>query len=138
MSFSNTETGNVNPMTSFKQRNFMCVSRLRTLCVEIFKTLTEGNPSFMKDIFCLRTSVRPVRKQNAKNLEVATVKTASFGSNSLRSLGPQIWNKLPIHIKMTEHLKDFKKAIKYWNGEVCLCESCRKRPCHSQKVCYAP
>ena len=28
----------------------MSINRLRTLCVEIFKTLNELNPSFMKNI----------------------------------------------------------------------------------------
>ena len=30
--------------------------RLRTLCVEIYKTLNDLNPSFMKDIFKLKTN----------------------------------------------------------------------------------
>ena len=32
----------------------MNVRRLRTLCVEIYKTLNDLNPSFMNDIFKLK------------------------------------------------------------------------------------
>ena len=36
------------------------VTRLRTLSIEIFKTLNNLNPSFMKEIFSLRQRNRPV------------------------------------------------------------------------------
>ena len=38
----------------------MNVKRLRTLCIEISKTLNYLNPSFMKEIFSLRQTNRPV------------------------------------------------------------------------------
>ena len=39
------------------------VKRLRTLSVEIFKSLNNFNPSFMKEIFTLRQTDRPVREK---------------------------------------------------------------------------
>ena len=39
------------------------VTLLRTLCIEIFKTLNNLNPSFMKEIFSLRQTNRPVREK---------------------------------------------------------------------------
>ena len=41
----------------------MNVKRLRALCIEIFKTLNNLNPSFMKEIFSLRQTNRPVREK---------------------------------------------------------------------------
>ena len=39
------------------------VTLLRTLCIEIFKTLNNLNPSFMKEIFSLRQTNKPGREK---------------------------------------------------------------------------
>ena len=41
----------------------MSINRLRTLCVEIYKTLNELNPSFMKNIFMVKETDRLTREQ---------------------------------------------------------------------------
>ena len=48
----------------------------------------------------------------------------TFGSNSLESVGPQIWNCLPNKMKSAENLKNFKLTIKQWNGPECKCSAC--------------
>ena len=76
----------------------------------------------MKDIFQLRLTDRPVRAQNTNNLKVETRKTVAFGTNSISSLGPKIWNNLPYHLKCSESLAVFKQKIKKWDGTKCLCD----------------
>ena len=39
-------------------RGSMTINRLRTLCVEIYKTLKELNPIFMKNIFTVKETYR--------------------------------------------------------------------------------
>ena len=77
----------------------MEIRRLRTLAIEIFKTLNEINPPYMKNIF------RP--KENAKvrqnDIIVKRTNTSRFSAQSLRSLGPKIWNNLPSNIKSETH-----------------------------------
>ena len=46
------------------------VRRLRTLCVEIYKTLNDLNPSFMNDIFKLKINGREVRDKYNLNLDI--------------------------------------------------------------------
>ena len=41
----------------------MYVNRLRTLCIKIFKTLSNINPAFINEIFELRKINRAVRNQ---------------------------------------------------------------------------
>ena len=76
----------------------MNIKRLRSLCIEIYKTINDLNPSFMKNIFRIKESNRLVRSNNANNLELKITKTITFGTNSLSSLGPKsyyvILNKL--------------------------------------------
>ena len=50
----------------------MNIKRLRALCVELYKTINKLNPDFMRDLFKLRFTNRPVRekyKMNQKNLQ---------------------------------------------------------------------
>ena len=102
-------------------KSTMNIRRLRFLCTEIYKTLHDLNPSFMKDIFKLNTSTRSKRTKNILNLSVPQVNQTSYGTKSLRALGPKIWNNLPPHIKSSENLQIFKSLIKKWNGVTCNC-----------------
>ena len=94
----------------------MVVKRNHKLCIEMYKTLNNLNPSFMKEIFELKLSSRPVREQYKLNL--------MFGTKSLKILGPKIWNNLPCHIKSAENLNVLKNLIKKWNGSSCSCIVC--------------
>ena len=65
------------------------IKRLRTLATEIFKTINNINPSYIKNIFTPKTTakIRPhdiVRHHN----------TATYGDRSLTSLGPKLWQAL--------------------------------------------
>ena len=95
----------------------MNVKRLRTLCVEIFKTLNNLNPSFMKEIFSLRQTDRPVREKYKLNLDIPSYNQVTFGCKALTFLGPKTWNSLPYHVKSTGNLASFKTIIKFWNRE---------------------
>ena len=87
----------------------MTVYRQRSLCIEIFKTLHGLNPFFMKTIFIFNTENRPVRSQNINNLKVPVYKTQTYGTKPITTLGPNILNPLPRHLKCWESLPVFKK-----------------------------
>ena len=97
----------------------MVVKRNHKLCIEMYKTLNNLNPSFMKEIFELKLSSRPVREQYKLNLNVPKRRQVMFGTKSLKILGPKIWNNLPCHIKSAENLNVLKNLIKKWNGSSC-------------------
>ena len=67
----------------------MNVKWMRILAPEIFKTINNLNPSFMKDIFIPK--VNPKFRQN--NLIAKRHNTIKYGAKSLTTLGPQL---LPI------------------------------------------
>ena len=52
------------------------------------------------------------------------MRTTTFGTKSLTSLGQTVWNKLPARLKSAENIVGFRKMIKNWNGEKCLCKLC--------------
>ena len=104
----------------------MNVKRLRTLCVEIFKTVNNLNPSFLKEIFSLKQRDIPVREKYKLNLYIPSYNQVTFDLKALTFFGPKIWIILPYHIKSAENLASFKTMIKFWNGETYSCKIYRK------------
>ena len=77
----------------------------------------------MHEIFKVKSSVCSSRNPN--DLQHYSPNQVTFGSNSLRSLGPQIKNGLPNEIKSAENLNSFKHMIKKWDGPKCKCNACQ-------------
>ena len=98
----------------------------RSLCIEIFKTLNDVNPSFIKDIFQLRMTNCTIREKYELNLEISKSYQVRFGTNSLIYLGPKVWNSFPYHLKPSENLTIFKTLTKNLNGTVCICKICKR------------
>ena len=67
-------------------KSTMEVKRPRTLGLEIFKTLNNVNPAFMKEIF--HRSKWLAHRTN--NIQINVHKTAKYDDKSLRTLGPHI------------------------------------------------
>ena len=102
----------------------MNLARERLLCIEVYKTLNSLNPCFMQELFKLRETNRNVRNKYKLNLNIPVVNQVNYGTKSLRSFGPKIWNSLPHHVKSAENLETFKKIINNWNGVSCNCVVC--------------
>ena len=119
----NDHASSYNDLLLKSQRCTMHVHRLRAISIEIFKTLNGLNPSFMKDIFQVRSSNYSSRNPN--NLAHYRPNQVTFGIHSLKFLGPQIWNCLPNELKSAESLNTFKRLIAQWDGPMCNCNACR-------------
>ena len=98
----------------------MKIRRIKTLAIQIFKTVNELNLNFMKTIFTSKTNsrVRPF------HLLVKNRNTEKYGSKSLMVLGPKIWNTLPENVKKETSFSKFKEYIKSWSGPTCKCKMC--------------
>ena len=64
--------------------------RLRTLATEIFKTFSNINSNYMKEIFYLSSH----ETHKKYDLVVHSSNTNKYDNHSLRVLGPHIWNSL--------------------------------------------
>ena len=96
------------------------IRKLRTLATEIFKTINNLNPPYMKEIFTQNT----IRNTERKRLLVKATNTKRYGTDSLKHLGPKIWNCLPQDIKDSSSLFIFKSQINAWSGPSCNCAAC--------------
>ena len=98
----------------------MEIKQVRVLAIEIFKTVNNLNPNYMKDIFTpkLYPKVRP------NDILVKHHNTMTYGTKSLKTLGPKIWNQLPEDIKSETSYTKFKEYIDTWFGPKCRCNVC--------------
>ena len=100
------------------------VGRIKTIATEIHKTLHSLNPSHIREIFKENSTGR--RQFPSKyNLTVQRYNTVTFGRNSLRILGPKIWNHSPREFTTAENLKTLKILLRQWNGPQCNCNLCK-------------
>ena len=98
--------------------------RIKMLAMEIYKTIYSINPNYMKEIFKMNKSQNyNFRSDNV--LKVGRFNMVKYGRNSLRTLGPQIWNSLPNKYKMAVNLNQLKKFMKLWSGPKCSCNICK-------------
>ena len=68
-------------------------------------------------------------RYNFRNTSTFTrdkVSTAYYGLNSLRIIGPKIWDLLPSDIKFTPNIESFLARIKTWKVEDCPCRLCKQ------------
>ena len=92
------------------------------IATEIFKTINNLNAPYMKEVFKLNTRRADT---GPERLVVQSQISMKYGSYTLRSLGPKIWNKLPSEFKNSNNLSTFKNLIKTWSGPKCQCGSCK-------------
>ena len=98
----------------------MEVKRLRTMALEIFKTLNDLNPPFMKNLINKRGNTN----KRMNDLLIPTRNSVMFGDNSFRCLGPHIWNTLPEHVKAEVSFEKIKEYLSTWFGPSCKCNIC--------------
>ena len=62
----------------------------------------------MENIFEMKTNNRIIGENYNSNLNIPRTNQVTFGTNSLKSYGPKIWNALPFSIKTAENFKLLK------------------------------
>ena len=96
---------------------------IQTLAVEMFKVKNNLSPKIIQDLFKLRNDLPNIRSSNEFCLP--TPHTVKYGTESLRYLGPKIWNILPNSLKKSSSLYSFKAEIKKWIPQGCPCKLCK-------------
>ena len=79
------------------------------MMVEVYKSLHELNPPFMKEYFQLKHCAFTLR--STENLRLPPTRTVTFGMNSVHYQACSSWNKLPSEIKLASSLTTFKNSL---------------------------
>ena len=85
---------------------------LQLLLSELYKTLHNLNPSFMKQIFTERNTCYNFR--NISRISLSKQKSNCYGLESATFMGSKLWQELTNDIKTSSSLAIFKKKIKTW------------------------
>ena len=73
----------------------------------------------MKTIFVKTLRENSRRPNDLRRLRFRGI---TYGQNSLRELGTQVWNNLPEEFKSAPSLINFKNLIKAWSELKCSCK----------------
>ena len=85
--------------------------------------MQEISPPFLNEVFVPRQCNYELRGNNF--LERRRVKSVRYGTESISSLAPKIWEILPNEIKDSDILQIFKAKIKEWVPVECPCRLCK-------------
>ena len=90
----------------------------------MFKVYAEQGPDILQGVF-------PINSQPEYNLRNKThfatqpIRTVHYGDNSLRYLGPKLWELIPSDMKDTKSVEFFKNRIKNRMPDNCPCRLCK-------------
>ena len=96
---------------------------LQVLATEIFKVKLNISPDILKEL--LSFNVRNYNLRSQSTLKRIKTNSVYFGSESLSSLAPKIWDLVPDSFKNENSLERFKNRIKTWTIDKCPCRICK-------------
>ncbi len=101
------------------------VKRLKSMAIEVYKTLHNLNPKYMQSLIEVKTDTN-YDFRSSTILKQPAFNGITYGLNSFRYKAPKIWNSLPNNIKNAVSLVQFKNMIKSWEGPKCYCSMCSR------------
>ena len=84
--------------------------QLRILDTEVFKSLADINPDFMKSYFAIKEILYCLWDWNF--LKIPSARSTSYAANSILFRACLVWNKLPFSVKQSQSLIELKSKIK--------------------------
>ena len=96
---------------------------IQLLATEMYKVRNAISPSFICELFPQSDVTYNLRINS--DFVIPRVNTVFWGTETLRVIGPKIWDLLPLDIKMSPTLDSFKLKIKHWQPPNCPCRLCK-------------
>ena len=96
------------------QQNF------QILATKILKVKNSLAPEIITEILEVKEPHDNFRSE-ASHFRGENAKSTHYGIQSMRHLGPKIWNIVPQNIRESILLNKFKSLIKFWKPENCPC-----------------
>ena len=78
--------------------------------LEVYRCMTSGNPSFLREFF--NKKVLPYNLRINNLLQLPNTRTKKYGNESLSFRGSIIWNQLPDQYKAAKTDNEFKMTLK--------------------------
>ena len=97
---------------------------LQTLAIEMYKIY--NNKSTVNYTSLFTKKITDISLRSNPDFLIPQVNSVLKGQQSLRYLGPTIWNLVPDSIKYIKSLNVFKNKIKKWKPQDCPCRLCKE------------
>ena len=95
---------------------------VQTLAIEIYQAINGLSPEIMNQVF-------PLKEYNVHRsrfpFKTINVKSVSYGTETLWSMGPKIWALVPNDMKNITSLPELNRKIKLWKPGKCPCRICK-------------
>ena len=96
---------------------------IQGLATEMFKVHLGEAPQVLEEVFAL-TEPLTYNLRFQPEFGTRTMRTFHYGSNSLRYLGPTIWELVPSELKRCEKVDGFKSKVGKWQPHNCPSRLC--------------
>ena len=98
---------------------------IQNLAIQLYKVKSGSAPCLLKEIFTMRDILENSIVANLRSqtdfYNNHNPKSVRFGTETLRALGPKIWDIIPSNIKKLTSLESVKNNIKNWVPLNCRC-----------------
>jgi hypothetical protein len=96
----------------------------------MYKVFNGIAPPFMEDVFqrhhnALAENVSSNTRSKSNFYNPSNPRTVKHGLETLRNLGPKLWEMIPLDIRNSISLSVFKLKIKKWVPHSCPCRLCK-------------
>ena len=89
----------------------------------MYKTKNDLESKIMKDTF--HFIQKPYNLRNDPELQRRRNRTVYFGTESISSPAPRIWELIPSDIRSANSVGIFKEKINFWTTDRCPCRLCK-------------
>ena len=97
---------------------------LKHLVIEVYKSLMNLNPEFMRSFF--KNNPIPYNLRNGNICILLPTRSSQYGISSVQFRGSLLWNNLPRLVKESASGKDFKQKLNHVQQIHCFCVACRR------------
>lgn len=82
-------------------------------CV-IFKSLRGRSPLFINELVTMHVPKRNLRSAHLSLLSPAKFRRARQGGRRFAVMAPKLWNSLPLALRQSDNLLQFRRSLKTW------------------------
>ena len=95
---------------------------LQKLAILMYRVKNDLAPKPIQELFLDQVNTYDLR--HMRTWQVPSVKTVTYGTETIRYRGPKTWDLLPENIKNANTLGEFKRKVKTWKPNGCTCRLC--------------
>ena len=97
---------------------------IKLLAKELFKVQNNISPNVLDEFLISRELNHNLRNKSIFLREKSS--STKYGTNSLRILGPKVWEIIPNEIRNAQSLECFENKMRNWKVQNCPCNLCKE------------